>query len=78
MANTPKVAAMEVYPWPARTVWSSTSPAPTPPTSPRNIVVLTDDRGNTGIGEVPGGQKITRALENVKHLVEAPAWPTTR
>mgnify|MGYP000309090501 FL=1 len=36
----------------------------------RNIVVLTDDRGNTGIGEVPGGQKITRALENVKHLVE--------
>lgn len=23
-----------------------------------------------GIGEVPGGQKITRALENVKHLVE--------
>lgn len=28
----------------------------------RNIVVLTDDRGNAGIGEVPGGQKITRAL----------------
>ena len=34
------------------------------------MVVLTDDRGNTGIGEVPGGQKITKALEDVKHLVE--------
>lgn len=66
----PKWPPWRSIPWLARTVWSSTSPAPTPPYFTRNIVVLTDDRGNTGIGEVPGGQKITRALENVKHLVE--------
>jgi len=28
----------------------------------RNIVVLTDNAGNTGVGEVPGGEKIRRVL----------------
>ncbi len=32
----------------------------------RNIVILTDSEGNTGVGEVPGGPKITNALEDVK------------
>lgn len=36
----------------------------------RDAVVLTDSDGRTGLGEVPGGQKITKALEDVKHLVE--------
>lgn len=35
----------------------------------RNIVILTDSNGAEGIGEVPGGQKITNALEAVKDLV---------
>jgi glucarate dehydratase len=35
----------------------------------RNIVVLTDDSGALGVGEVPGGQKITAALNQVKPLV---------
>ncbi len=35
----------------------------------RNIVILTDSSGAEGIGEVPGGPKITDALESVKHLV---------
>ena len=35
----------------------------------RNIVILTDSTGVEGIGEVPGGQKITNALEAVKDLV---------
>jgi len=26
----------------------------------RNIVILTDSSGNTGVGEVPGGEKIAR------------------
>src|ERR1700734_2389395 len=29
----------------------------------RNVVVLTDDTGHTGAGEVPGGEKIRRVLE---------------
>ena len=70
MANTPKVAAMEVYPVAGKDCMELNLSGAHAPYFTRNIVVLTDDRGNTGIGEVPGGQKITRALENVKHLVE--------
>ena len=69
MANTPKVAAMEVYPVAGKDCMELNLSGAHAPYFTRNIVVLTDDRGNTGIGEVPGGQKITRALENVKHLV---------
>lgn len=36
----------------------------------RNIVILTDSQGNIGLGEVPGGQKITNALEKVRSVVE--------
>ena len=35
----------------------------------RNIVILTDSSGNEGVGEVPGGEKITEAIEAVQHLV---------
>jgi glucarate dehydratase len=35
----------------------------------RNVVVLRDSNGTIGIGEVPGGEKITKALEKVKKLV---------
>ncbi|WP_156743268.1 enolase C-terminal domain-like protein [Occultella aeris] len=35
----------------------------------RNIVVLTDSDGRTGVGEVPGGQQITRVLEDSVGLV---------
>jgi glucarate dehydratase len=35
----------------------------------RNIVLLTDTAGNTGVGEVPGGEKIRRVLEKSQSLV---------
>jgi glucarate dehydratase len=35
----------------------------------RNIVVLTDSLGNTGLGEVPGGEAIARTLEDARELV---------
>jgi glucarate dehydratase len=35
----------------------------------RNVVVLTDDAGRTGVGEAPGGEKIRRVLEEAKGLV---------
>lgn len=35
----------------------------------RNVVILTDDAGHTGVGEVPGGQKILRVLEEAQTLV---------
>ena len=35
----------------------------------RNIVILKDSAGNTGLGEVPGGEKIRQTLEDARALV---------
>jgi len=35
----------------------------------RNIVILKDNHGNTGVGEVPGGEKIRQTLEDAKPLI---------
>ena len=35
----------------------------------RNIVILTDSAGNTGLGEVPGGEKIRQTIEDARELV---------
>ncbi|MEC4721775.1 glucarate dehydratase [Noviherbaspirillum sp. CPCC 100848] len=35
----------------------------------RNIVILTDSAGNTGVGEVPGGERIRQTLEDSAGLV---------
>lgn len=35
----------------------------------RNVVILTDSNGVEGVGEVPGGEKITKALKDIEHLV---------
>lgn len=36
----------------------------------RNILILTDSSGHTGLGEVPGGEKIRQTLEDARSLVE--------
>jgi glucarate dehydratase len=35
----------------------------------RNVILLTDSAGHTGVGEVPGGEKIRRVLEESQILV---------
>ena len=35
----------------------------------RNVVVLTDSAGHTGLGEVPGGEAIARTLEDSRELL---------
>jgi glucarate dehydratase len=35
----------------------------------RNLVILKDSAGNTGVGEVPGGEKIRKTLEDTRELV---------
>ena len=35
----------------------------------RNLVILKDSAGNTGVGEVPGGEKIRQTLEDSRDLV---------
>jgi glucarate dehydratase len=35
----------------------------------RNIVLLTDSAGNTGVGEVPGGEKIRQTIDDARALL---------
>ena len=35
----------------------------------RNIVIMTDNAGHMGAGEVPGGEKIRKVLEESKHII---------
>ncbi len=35
----------------------------------RNLIVLTDNSGRTGIGEVPGGEKIQKTIEDASDIV---------
>ncbi len=35
----------------------------------RNIVLITDDSGRTGLGEVPGGEKIRQTVEDAAPLL---------
>ena len=35
----------------------------------RNVVLLTDDSGRTGVGEVPGGERIRQTIEDARSLV---------
>jgi glucarate dehydratase len=36
----------------------------------RNLVILKDNAGHTGVGEVPGGEKIRQALEDARGLLD--------
>ncbi|MHC9295572.1 enolase C-terminal domain-like protein [Mycobacterium sp. LTG2003] len=36
----------------------------------RNLLILKDSAGNTGVGEVPGGEAIRRTLDDARRLVE--------
>ena len=35
----------------------------------RNIAILTDSAGNTGVGEVPGGEKIRQTIADARDIV---------
>ena len=67
---TPIVTKMEVYPVAGKDCMELNLSGAHAPYFTRNIVILTDSTGATGVGEVPGGQKITKALEDVRPLVE--------
>ena len=40
----------------------------------RNLVLLTDSAGCTGVGEVPGGEKIRQALEDARLGAGSTDW----
>ncbi len=67
---TPNIVKMEVYPVAGRDCMELNLSGAHAPFFTRNVVILTDSEGRSGAGEVPGGEKITKALEEVRHLVE--------
>ncbi|MCL1993688.1 MAG: glucarate dehydratase [Spirochaetes bacterium] len=67
--KTPVIENMEIYPVAGRDSMLMNLSGAHGPFFTRNVVVLTDSSGNTGLGEVPGGEKIRAALEKVKPAV---------
>ena len=62
--TTPVITKMEVYPVAGKDCMELNLSGAHAPYFTRNVVVLYADNGEMGVGEVPGGQKITKALEN--------------
>src|ERR1700742_4569440 len=67
--DAPVVTAMEVIPVAGRDSMLLNLSGAHGPFFTRNIVILTDNAGHTGVGEVPGGEKIRQTLEDARDLV---------
>ena len=65
----PVIKKMEVYPVAGLDSMELNLSGAHAPYFTRNIVILTDSNGVEGVGEVPGGEKITKALKDIEHLV---------
>jgi glucarate dehydratase len=67
--DTPKIAAMQVIPVAGRDAMLLNLSGAHAPFFTRNLVLLTDNAGRSGVGEVPGGEKIRQTLEDASTLV---------
>jgi glucarate dehydratase len=69
MQDTPRIVAMRVIPVAGHDSMLLNLSGAHGPYFTRNIVILTDSAGNTGVGEVPGGEKIRKTLEDARPLL---------
>ncbi len=69
-AQTPHVMHMQVIPIAGMDSMLLNLSGAHAPFFTRNLVLLTDSGGRTGVGEVPGGEKIRQTLEDARALVE--------
>jgi glucarate dehydratase len=67
--KSPRVAAMRIVPVAGQDSMLLNLSGAHGPYFTRNLAILTDEAGNTGVGEVPGGEKIRRVLEDAASLV---------
>ncbi|MDR3535178.1 MAG: hypothetical protein P4L71_01635 [Acetobacteraceae bacterium] len=67
--GTPVVTAMRVVPVAGHDSMLLNLSGAHGPFFTRNVVLLQDNAGRTGVGEVPGGEKIRRTLEDAIPLV---------
>src|SRR6201992_54212 len=68
-SGAPVVTAMEVIPVAGHDSMLLNLSGAHGPFFTRNVVILKDNSGHTGVGEVPGGEKIRQTLEDFKPFV---------
>jgi len=69
MPGAPRVTEMQVIPVAGQDSMLLNLSGAHAPYFTRNLVVLKDSAGNSGVGEVPGGEKIRQTLEDSRDLV---------
>jgi len=68
-SSTPKITELRVIPVAGRDSMLLNLSGAHGPFFTRNLLILTDSAGNTGVGEVPGGEKIRQTLEDARGLI---------
>jgi len=68
--GSPRIRAMRVVPVAGHDSMLLNLSGAHAPFFTRNVVILRDSAGHTGVGEVPGGEKIRQVLEECRPLVE--------
>ena len=68
--STPTIQSLRVIPVAGRDSMLLNLSGAHGPFFTRNLLILTDSAGHTGVGEVPGGEKIRKTLEDARPLVE--------
>ncbi len=69
LSSSPRVTALRVIPVAGRDSMLLNLSGAHGPFFTRNLAVLSDSAGRTGVGEVPGGEKIRQTLEDAAPLV---------
>src|SRR6202023_3982266 len=67
--SSPKVTEMRVVPVAGHDDMLLNLSGAHAPFFTRNVVILKDNSGRTGVGEVPGGERIRQTLEDARSLV---------
>ncbi len=68
-SSTPVITALRVVPVAGRDSMLLNLSGAHGPFFTRNLLILTDSAGRTGVGEVPGGEKIRQTLEDARPLI---------
>jgi glucarate dehydratase len=69
LSSSPKVTEMRVVPVAGHDDMLLNLSGAHAPFFTRNIVIVRDNAGHTGVGEVPGGEQIRQTLEDARQLV---------
>jgi glucarate dehydratase len=69
-SQTPRITRVQVIPVAGQDSMLLNLSGAHGPFFTRNLLVLTDSSGRTGVGEVPGGEKIRNTLDDARELIE--------